>query len=41
VMRGGSFCVKASSVRSALRNSGAPNFQSHDLGFRIAQTIGP
>ena len=41
VMRGGSFCVKASSVRSALRNSGSPNFQSHDLGFRIAQTIGP
>lgn len=41
VMRGGSFCVKASSVRSALRNSGAPNFQSHDLGFRIAQTINP
>ncbi|MCY2972955.1 MAG: formylglycine-generating enzyme family protein, partial [Planctomycetota bacterium] len=39
VMRGGSFCVKASSVRSALRNSGAPNFQSNDLGFRIAQTI--
>ncbi len=41
VMRGGSFCVKASSVRSALRNSGSPNFQSNDLGFRIAQTIGP
>ena len=41
VMRGGSFCVKASSVRSALRNCGAPNFQSHDLGFRIAQTINP
>ncbi len=41
VIRGGSFCVKASSVRSALRNSGAPDLQSHDLGFRIAQTIAP
>ena len=41
VMRGGSFCVKASSVRSALRNSGAPDYQSNDLGFRIAQTINP
>ncbi len=39
VMRGGSFCVKASSVRSALRNSAIPNFSSNDLGFRIALTI--
>lgn len=38
VMRGGSFCVKASSVRSALRNSAPPDFKSNDLGFRIAQT---
>ncbi|MDR2194571.1 MAG: formylglycine-generating enzyme family protein [Treponema sp.] len=35
--RGGSWYRKARSVRSANRNSGAPEYRGNDLGFRVAR----
>jgi formylglycine-generating enzyme required for sulfatase activity len=39
VLRGGSFIVQASNVRSANRNANAPTTRSYTNGFRLASTL--
>jgi formylglycine-generating enzyme required for sulfatase activity len=39
VLRGGSFFLRASTLRSAYRYGGRPSGRLHNLGFRVAQDL--
>jgi formylglycine-generating enzyme required for sulfatase activity len=39
VLRGGSFGLQASLVRSADRNSNVPSYRNNNYGFRPARTL--
>jgi formylglycine-generating enzyme required for sulfatase activity len=41
VLRGGSFSVRASNVRSSNRNSGQQDLRVNNVGFRVARTLPP
>jgi formylglycine-generating enzyme required for sulfatase activity len=41
VLRGGSFFLRASDVRSALRDGVVPSYRDLDVGFRPARTFTP